>query len=157
MTTMRPYLQRIQLSWLGFWIVGALCGVLLVIGITALRHERPSPSPSLVFVTRSSEMAVLVGGRLGGLASSDTANDAAIRRALQAQTMVVVGGWLGGMASSDTATDWAIRQSLNTSRAPVIGGRLGGIASADTPTDAAFKRADDRITGPGEGLNRVTP
>ena len=75
MATMR----RFDANSIGFWFIGALCGVLLMVGITALRQQHHETTSSMVFVTSSSEMAAPVGGRLGGIDSSDTANDAIVK------------------------------------------------------------------------------
>lgn len=64
---------------IGFLFIGALCGALLLFGLGTLRHQTPSATTSIVFVTSSSEMAAPVGGRLGGIDSSDTVNDAIVK------------------------------------------------------------------------------
>jgi hypothetical protein len=64
---------------IGFVFIGVLCGALLLFGLGTLRRQPPSATPSMVFVTSSSELAAPIGGRLGGLNSSDTANDAIVK------------------------------------------------------------------------------
>ena len=38
MATMRPFLRRVEVSWIGLWLAGALCGVLLMLGIVMGTH-----------------------------------------------------------------------------------------------------------------------
>ena len=131
MATMR----RVDLSAITFLLVGTLCGALLIFGVGSLRHSDHHTAPSMVVTSSSSEMSPPIGGRLGGINSSDTVNDSAIRQGLKADADAVVGGRLGGIASSDTANDWSTRQSLSTN-------------------DAIVKTPVSRIIGPGEGLNQ---
>lgn len=91
----------------GFMLIGALCSALLLFGLGARLHETPSATTSMVFVTSSSEMDPPIGGRLGGIDSSDTANDARTRAALNAT--MVVGGRLGGIISADAVVDFMTR------------------------------------------------
>jgi hypothetical protein len=144
--------RRFDVNAIGFWFVGALCGVLLMVGITALRQQHHETPSSMVFVASSSEMAAPVGGRLGGIDNSDTVNDARTRAALHAT--MVVGGRLGGIASADTAVDFTTRQALSTQEALVLGGRLGGLSGSDTVNDAVVKASVSRVMGPGEGLSQ---
>ena len=94
-------MRRVDLSSIGFLFIGALCGALLIFGLSTLRHQTPSATTSMVFVTSSSELAPPLGGRLGGIASSDTATDWITHQALGASNDVVLGGRLGGITSAD--------------------------------------------------------
>jgi hypothetical protein len=72
MTTMRPFLRRIELNWIGFLLVGALCGALVMFGVDALRqssHDTTAPVAAAPVAANS----VPIGGRLRGMVSSDTA------------------------------------------------------------------------------------
>lgn len=126
----RPLQRRVELRWIVYLVVGALCGVLLVLGIDALLQGSTDTSEPLAEISTTYTGAA-VGGRLGGITSSDTANDFLIRQ---------------GLSTAAITT---------TSSSAPVGGRLGGIDSADTPTDALFKQQAERIVGPGEGLNQV--
>jgi prolipoprotein diacylglyceryltransferase len=132
MMTMQSFLRRVEVRWIGLWLAGAVCGVLLMIGISTLREPSHTSSASVADVLVPEEPSALIGGRLGGI------------------------------TSSDTATDWYVRQGLTVDAMPIpssgpaaIGGRLGGIDTADTPTDAAAKKHSQQIVGPGESLNTV--
>ena len=64
MATMRPYLQRIQLSWIAFWIVGTLCGALLMLGVSTLRnssHDSTALAVGAQNVQESNRSAVING------------------------------------------------------------------------------------------------
>ena len=86
MATMRPLLQQFKLSWIAFWIAGALCGALLMIGISTLRQTSQDSTAPVVIVTTFTGTTVPVGGRLGGITSSDTATDWLIRQAITADS-----------------------------------------------------------------------
>lgn len=141
--------RRVDVTSFGLWFVGALCGALLMFGINTLRTEPQRGTSSLVFVTSLGEMAPPVGGRLGGIASSDTANDALVRRELAADASAAIGGRLGGVTSSDTANDAMINQGLQR----VVGPGEGLNQFVDTSTYVGS--TSQRIVGPGEGLNQV--
>jgi hypothetical protein len=110
-------------------------------GGNAARHEQNSPTGSMVFVTSSTEKAPPFGGWLGGIASSDTANDWKIRQALQLDVDAV-----NMIRHTPTAS-----LRVNTDRMTGPGEGL------NQPVDqTGYTPGDGRIVGPGEGLVRVT-
>jgi hypothetical protein len=68
---MRPFLRRVELSWIGFLLVGALCGALVMFGVDALRQSGHDATAPVVAAPVANN--VPIGGRLGGIVSSDTA------------------------------------------------------------------------------------
>ncbi len=80
MATMRPYLRRVEVGWIGFWLAGALCGVLLMVGIGALHHTKQDTTATVALAQAPVAAIAPIGGRLGGIASSDTAADWYLRR-----------------------------------------------------------------------------
>ena len=104
MATMRIRRYRIEPSLVGLWLAGVLFGALLVVGVNQLRQvshpaapvsqapmsstaadaamQQGSTAPAAV---QPSEPSV-AGGRLGGIESADTANDALVRESLRAQS-----------------------------------------------------------------------
>lgn len=137
MATMRMRFQRIELSWIALVLSGMLVGAILVVGITHISQAKPQVGAP-VAVAPQAQVSETVGGRLGGIASTDTANDDFVRQGLahaaivQAPEPLIIDGRLGGIESADTANDWLVRQGL--SQTMVVGGRLGGLSQSDTPT-----------------------
>ena len=119
MATMRMRFRRIELSWIALLLSGVLVGALLVLGITQLGQARRQTSAP-VAVAPLTQVSETAGGRLGGLASADTAEDWQIKQGLLARSATVeasgsslAGGRLGGLASADTANDAQVRQGLS--------------------------------------------
>jgi hypothetical protein len=151
---------------IGFLFVGALCCALLIFGLEARRHQTPSATTSTEFVISSNEMAAPIGGRLGGLNSSDTATDAIAK----AQVSQVRGPGEG-------LNQWVDNSSFVAAAERIIGpgeglnqwvdssGFAAGAVRTIGPGEGLHQWADnsslaagqERITGPGEGLNPVTP
>lgn len=136
MTTMRPLLRRVELTWIAFLLVGALCGALAMFGVDALRQ------------------------------SSHDATAPLVAAPVQAPNSVPLGGRLGGISSSDTATSWYLLHEFNPvattlsvagpAAAPSVEAPLGEgfIGSHDRAVDAVA--VTPRIVGPGERLNTVS-
>jgi hypothetical protein len=72
MATMRPLFRRVELSWIGLLLVGALCGALVMFGVDALRQSDHHANAPIVVAPVANR--VPIGGRLGGIVSADTAN-----------------------------------------------------------------------------------
>jgi hypothetical protein len=125
-----------------FLFVGALCGALLLFGLGILRHKTPGATPSSGIVGSSSGMAAPIGGRLGGLNSSDTANDAIVRA--QVSRVRGLGEGLNQFVDNTSFTAHAER---------IIGPGEGRNQWVD---NSSFAAGSERITGPGEGLNPVS-
>jgi hypothetical protein len=124
MATMRPLLRRVELNWIGFLLLGALCGALVMFGVDTLRQ------------------------------SSHEATAPPVAAPVPAANSVPIGGRLGGMVSSDTATGWYLQREFNpddalsTSVAAPVGKDLLGQRESSVSTAGS-----QRIVGPGEGLN----
>ena len=73
MATMRPLLRRVELSWIAFLLVGALCGALVMFGVDALRQSSTDAPAAQVVAPVPAANTAPIGGRLGGVVSSDTA------------------------------------------------------------------------------------
>jgi hypothetical protein len=127
MTTMRPILRRVEVGWIGFWLAGALCGVLLMVGLNAVQHPtHHSNAPAAVSIP--AETSAPIGERLGGITNADTAADWYLRHEFNPNAV-----------------------TLPSDQAPInegpLGQRDGSAASVVTPAGTS------RIVGPGEGLN----
>ncbi len=81
MATVRGSIQRVSREWIAVWLIGLLCGAALATGIAALRSSADASVGGRAAPVSRPERSV-VGGRLGGLTSDDTVNDAAIRQRL---------------------------------------------------------------------------
>jgi hypothetical protein len=127
MTTMRPLLRRGELSWIGFLLLGALCGALVTFGVDTLRQ------------------------------SSHDATAPQVAAPVPAANSVPVGGRLGGMVSSDTATGWYLLHEFNpvaTAPPAAAPAREDVLRQRDVSAPTA---GSQRIVGPGEGLNVASP
>jgi hypothetical protein len=132
-----------------FLFVGALCGALLMFGLTTLRQPSSAGTAPVVYVTPSGEMSAPLAGHLGGVTSSDPANDFLVRQALTDEMTALIGGRLGGIESSDTAVDASTKAALNR----VVGPGEGLNQFVD---NSVYQGSENqRIMGPGEGLNQV--
>ena len=145
MATTRIRLPRVELNAIALLLAGMLAGVILVVGITFF--NQPS-APVVVLPEQVSEMP---GGRLGGVTSADSANDWLVKQQLAANPPSADRLHVNLVGGDQTLQN----NEPAVPTAAVIGGRLGGIASSDTANDATVKTANQRIVGPGEGLNQV--
>lgn len=129
MATMRTQVRRVELNVFALLVGGLLVAVLAVVGITELRSAtQPASVPQAV-------------------------------ASLPAASIATTGGRLGGMASSDSATDWQEHQgltSLSIAALPPAGGRLGGIANADGAVDGRERQSIASTDG-ADILTTVTP
>ena len=89
MATMRPYLQRIELKWFGFWLVGALCGVILMVGLNAVQPMSHDSAAPPIVRPAPAESSAPVGGRLGGMSNSDTVSQPNVSQGLNSGSVPV--------------------------------------------------------------------
>jgi hypothetical protein len=94
MATMKPTLKRVNLGWIAALLIGGLLGAMIVVGIDNIHRTSHSSGPVAVqtdsqhiddlreFYAQMDADTAVLGGRMGGINSSDTANDAAIRQGL---------------------------------------------------------------------------
>ncbi len=137
MATMKHPLRRVDINHITALVAGLLCGASLVFGVNTLHPLTHQPAPPVIVLPAPSGSDGVIGGRLGGITSADTAVDAEIRAGLAPaagnydlprtdeltfyhqqwliQQGAATGGRLGGQQSSDTANDGAIRAGLNGS------------------------------------------
>ncbi len=108
MATMKPVLQRVHLGWILTLFAVGLLGVLMVVGLHTLRPASHDSAPVAVQTDSEhiNELREFFAQVNGGAALNTQSNDAA-----------VPGGRVGGISSSDTANDAAIRQGLETAGA----------------------------------------
>jgi hypothetical protein len=132
MVATKAVLRRIYVRQIAILLVGVLCGAIIAEVVETIDQPHHHAVAPQITVTMPYSTTDVVSGRLGGITSSDTANDRLIRQTLSRESQTP-----------------AAEESM------VIGGRLGGLESADAPTDAAIKRSLQREIGPGEGLNPV--
>lgn len=165
MATMKPTLRRIELRSIITVLAGLLCGVGIMTGVSLVHPLKQQAAEPIFVVGAPSVSPGVVGGRLGGINSSDTANDAAIRSELNgfagfgalpkaaSANFILPGDVDGGTFNAPVAEtgltavnglghvgSWAVSaNAVSPPTAPIIGGRLGGAGSADTANDAAIK------------------
>ncbi|HET7037233.1 MAG TPA: hypothetical protein VFI42_16220 [Thermomicrobiaceae bacterium] len=125
MATMRMRFQRVELSWIALLLSGMLVGAMLVVGITHLSQAQPRVSVPVVAAPQT-QVSETVGGRLGGIASADTANDSFVRQGLAPAVPAPVAGV--------PHRKFVEQNEMPEAPEPPIGGRLGGLTQADTPT-----------------------
>ncbi len=102
MATMRSYRRRFNPTWIGLWVIGVLCGALLMVGVNTV-HRSSHPQPPVAVVSNSANTSAVtsVTNQVAGMRDI-TAGEANIASDTASQADIV-GGRLGGLQSSDTA------------------------------------------------------
>ena len=142
MATLRMRRRRFEQNWVALLLAGIICGAALAGAIIALRQGNTRAVVPLT-VAPPAQVSQTAGGRLGGITSADTPNDAAVKQGLAADESFGAGAL--GANGARPGTDIVGGDQTFRPNEPLVGeqaatgGRLGGVQSADTPNDAAVK------------------
>ncbi|HUZ00494.1 MAG TPA: hypothetical protein VMU89_09085 [Thermomicrobiaceae bacterium] len=134
MATMRLLQQRFDPRGIGLWLIGVLCGVLLMLGLSGLTHRSHAPQPAApaVSVAAPAVAATTFGpsGRVVG--PGEGLHTAAVAAQAVAAT---------GFDASGNVVRPAQGPFLDSQAAPAVAATSSGTSG--------------RAAGPGEGLNNA--
>jgi hypothetical protein len=144
MTTMRPLFRRVELSWIGFLLVGTLCGALLMFGADALRQSTHNVSAPVVAAPAA--ISVPVESRRASMVSADTASGWYLLHEYTVPALPSTGATNRGnvLGQRDVAASTVISQQ--------IGGPVEGPNTV--ASDSAANNSIPPIIDPAEGLNQ---
>ena len=122
MATLRTQFHRVELHEIALLVAGMIVGALLVAGITALQPATRSASVPQVVAALPTERFDATGGRLGGIASSDTATDWRERQSLSSGA--VAGSTFSGLGLDGEGADILMSAPASQSGGTLVPPRL---------------------------------
>ncbi len=143
MATIRSAQRRIDTNSVVLLLAGILCGVALMAGISLVHPLKRQAANPVIIVSSTGASDGVVGGRLGGINSSDTAVDAATRQQVAPGPASV---------ATDRGPGTAAQVGATTSANFIVPGDVDGATLIDSAAPSANMIADDNLHA---GLTRA--